>query len=200
MKIVVATRNQGKMKEIKAILNDVGMEVVSLDAMNIDIDVEEDGETFEENALKKATEIMEVCHEITLADDSGLEVDYLNGEPGVYSARYAGENATDEDRNQKLLKALEGVPLEKRSARFVSVIAVVFPEGGKIIVRGTCEGVIHFEPIGRHGFGYDPLFYMPEYDKTMAQMDSKLKNKISHRAKALQLLTEELKAVGTEQE
>ena len=200
MKIVVATRNQGKMKEIKAILNDVGMEVVSLDAMNIDIDVEEDGETFEENALKKATEIMEVCHEITLADDSGLEVDYLNGEPGVYSARYAGENATDEDRNQKLLKALEGVPLEKRSAKFVSVIAVVFPEGGKIIVRGTCEGVIHFEPIGRHGFGYDPLFYMPEYDKTMAQMDSKLKNKISHRAKALQLLTEELKAVGTEQE
>ncbi len=200
MKIVVATRNQGKMKEIKAILNDVGMEVVSLDAINIDIDVEEDGETFEENALKKATEIMEVCHEITLADDSGLEVDYLNGEPGVYSARYAGENATDEDRNQKLLKALEGVPLEKRSARFVSVIAVVFPEGGKIIVRGTCEGVIYFEAVGRHGFGYDPLFYMPEYDKTMAQMDSKLKNKISHRAKALQLLTEELKAVGTEQE
>lgn len=193
MKIVVATKNKGKIKEIKEILSDMNIDVIAQSELGIDVEVEEDGKTFRQNAFKKASEIMKVCHEVTLADDSGLEVDYLNGAPGVYSARYAGENATDQDRNRKLLEAMEGVPDEKRNARFVCAIAVVFPNGTSLIVEGKCEGRIGFEPKGQNGFGYDPLFYVPEYDMTMAQMDSTIKNKISHRAKALRLMKEELK-------
>ncbi len=193
MKIVVATRNKGKLKEIKNIFEDMNIEVVSQDEIDIYIDVDEDGETFEENALKKATEIMDICQEITLADDSGLEVDYLDGAPGIYSARYAGENATDEDRNNKLLEALKDVPLEKRTARFVCVIAVVFPDGKRLLVEGKCEGVINFNAVGQHGFGYDPLFYVPEYNMTMAEMNETLKNRISHRAQALIQLKQNLK-------
>ncbi|MDK2810600.1 MAG: XTP/dITP diphosphohydrolase [Petroclostridium sp.] len=193
MRMVVATKNKGKIKEITEILQDLGIQVVSQDELNIKIDVVEDGTTFEENAVKKASEIMNISKEITLADDSGLEVDYLNGAPGIYSARYAGPNATDYDNNNKLLKALEGVPFEKRTARFVCAIAAVFPDGRKIVARGECEGIINFQPAGQNGFGYDPLFYIPEYGMTMAEIDPQLKNKISHRAKALNMLKEELK-------
>ncbi|MBZ4646327.1 MAG: non-canonical purine pyrophosphatase, rdgB/HAM1 family [Clostridia bacterium] len=193
MRMVVATKNKGKIKEITEILQDLGIQVVSQDELNIKIDVVEDGTTFEENAVKKASEIMNISKEITLADDSGLEVDYLNGAPGIYSARYAGPNATDYDNNNKLLKALEGVPFEKRTARFVCTIAAVFPDGRKIVARGECEGIINFQPAGQNGFGYDPLFYIPEYGMTMAEIDPQLKNKISHRAKALNMLKEELK-------
>lgn len=193
MKIVVASKNKGKIEEISEILHDMGVEVVSQEQLNIRVDVEEDGITFEENALKKAVTVMQICNEVTLADDSGLEVDYLDGAPGIYSARYAGENATDKDRNQKLLEALKDVPREERTAKFVCAVAAVFPNGHKIIVRGECEGIINFEPVGNNGFGYDPLFYMPEYHMTMAEMDEQLKNKISHRAKALSLFKKQLK-------
>jgi len=191
MKIVVATKNQGKIKEIKRILDGMEVQVVSQYDMGIHKTVEEDGATFEENALKKAKEIMELTGEITLADDSGLVVDYLNGAPGVYSARYAGEGATDEENNNKLLEALKDVPFEKRMARFVCVIAAVWPDGKRIISRGECSGMIHFKPAGKNGFGYDPLFFIPEYNKTMAEIDFELKNKISHRAKALELFKAE---------
>ncbi len=193
MRVVVATRNEGKIKEINQIMSDIGIKAVSQQELGINTVVVEDGSTFEENALKKAREVMKICREITLADDSGLEVDYLNGAPGIYSARYAGEKATDWERNQKLLSALEGVPFEKRTARFVCAIAVVFPDGQETVVRGECKGFIAFEPAGSGGFGYDPLFSIPEYNKTMAELDMSIKNKISHRARALSLLREVLK-------
>ncbi|MGE4283548.1 MAG: XTP/dITP diphosphatase [Clostridia bacterium] len=192
MKIVVATRNQGKVKEIQDILRTMQIEVLPQDALNINTDVEETGSTFEENALIKAQEIAKMTNEITIADDSGLEVDYLNGAPGIYTARYAGEGATDMDKMDKLLKALEGVAFKKRTARFVCAAAAMFPDGRKIVVRGECEGSIAFEPAGEKGFGYDPLFYLHEYQVTMAQIDETLKNKISHRARAFQLLKKEL--------
>ncbi len=185
MRIVVATRNKGKIKEIKEILNSIDINAISMAERGIDIEVNEDGATFKENAFKKAKEIMEICGEVTLADDSGLEVDYLGGAPGVCSARYAGENATDNDRNRKLLKELEGVPLEKRSARFVCAIACVFPNGETIETQGECEGFIAIEPKGSNGFGYDPVFYVKDYDLMMAELDTGIKNRISHRAKAL---------------
>ena len=187
MKLVVATKNKGKIKEINSILGDMGITVLSQDDLNINVDVEENGAAFEENAMKKAKEIMAIAGEITLADDSGLEVDYLDGAPGIYSARYGGEGASDADKNNKLLKALEGVPLEERTARFVCVIAASFPDGSSFTVRGECEGRIQFEAQGENGFGYDPLFYIEEYKKTMAQLEPEIKNKISHRAKALEL-------------
>lgn len=191
MKIVVATKNKGKIKELEYILRDLNVQIVSQRDMNIDVEVEEDGTTFEENALKKATEIMKLSGEVTLADDSGLEVDYLNGAPGIFSARYAGEGASDADRNNKLLAELKDVPFEKRTARFVCVIAAVWPDGRKIVTRGECHGIIHFKPVGNNGFGYDPIFFIPEYNRTMAELNSELKNKISHRAKAMELFKKE---------
>jgi len=191
LKIVVATKNKGKIKELEYILRDLNVQIVSQRDMNIDVEVEEDGTTFEENALKKATEIMKLSGEVTLADDSGLEVDYLNGAPGIFSARYAGEGASDADRNNKLLAELKDVPFEKRTARFVCVIAAVWPDGRKIVTRGECHGIIHFKPVGNNGFGYDPIFFIPEYNRTMAELNSELKNKISHRAKAMELFKKE---------
>lgn len=192
-RFIVATKNKGKLEEIKEILRDFPYEVISMEEAGITVDIEETGTTFEENAMIKAEEIFRITGETVMADDSGLEVDYLNGAPGIYSSRFAGEGATDEDKNRKLLKLLEGVPFEKRTARFVCVIAVIFPDGQRFTVRGTCDGYIGFEPVGDNGFGYDPLFYVPEYNMTTAQMEPGLKNKISHRGKALAKMVEELK-------
>lgn len=192
-RFIVATKNKGKLAEIKEILHDFSFEVISMEEAGITKDIEENGTTFEENALIKAEEIFRVTGEMVMADDSGLEVDYLNGAPGIYSSRFAGEGATDEDKNKKLLKLLEGVPFEKRSARFVCVIAVIFPDGQRFTVKGTCDGYIGFEPIGNNGFGYDPLFFMPEYNMTTAQMEPEQKNRISHRGKALAKMVEELR-------
>lgn len=192
-KFLVATKNKGKLKEIEEILAGLPFEVVSMEQAGIDKDIEEYGTTFEENAMIKAKELYRLTGEMVMADDSGLEVDYLNGAPGIYSARFAGEGATDEDKNKKLLELLEGVPFEKRSARFVCVIAVVFPDGRSFTVKGTCDGYIGFAPQGTNGFGYDPLFFLPEYNMTTAQLDPDEKNKISHRGKALKAMVEKLK-------
>jgi len=191
-KFIAATKNKGKIHEISEILKDFPYEVLSMESLGIDIDIEETGSTFEENALIKAKEINRITGEIVMADDSGLEVDFLNGAPGIYSARFAGENATDEEKNRKLLHLLKDVPFDKRAARFVCVIAVVFPDKSSFTVRGTCEGYISHKPEGNNGFGYDPIFYVPEYQMTTAQMASEMKHKISHRGKALRLMVDEL--------
>lgn len=192
-RFIAATKNKGKIKEIKEILVDFPYDVISMGDAGINIDIDENGSSFEENALIKAREVSRLTGEITMADDSGLVVDYLNGAPGIYSSRFAGVGATDEDNNRKLLKLLTGVPHEKRTARFVCAVAVVFPDGRYFTVRGTCEGYIGEKPEGSNGFGYDPLFYVPEYGMTVAQMDSGLKNEISHRGKALRLMVDKLK-------
>jgi XTP/dITP diphosphohydrolase len=187
MKLVLATRNKGKVKELAGSLGACGIEVLSLDDFPQVGEIEEDGTTFTENAIKKARETSILTATLALADDSGLEVDCLKGEPGVYSARYAGVGSSDRANNDKLLSQLAGVPTEKRTARFQCVIAIAHPNGAIHTVQGTCEGVIGHEPKGDMGFGYDPLFYLPEYDKTFAQLELTLKNKISHRGKALAL-------------
>lgn len=193
MRIVAATKNRHKIEEIQAIAGEFGMEVVSrTDAGAPDIDVAEDGDTFEENSEKKAREIMELCGEITIADDSGLEVDALGGAPGVISARFAGEDGNDFKNNEKLLSLLADVPWEQRTARFVSVITMVYPDGGKIVARGECEGHIIYQPKGSNGFGYDPLFVPDGYDRTFAELSAAEKNKISHRGAALQNLRKKL--------
>ncbi len=191
-RLIVATKNKGKIIEIKQVLSGLQLDVISMNEAGIDIDVVEDGSTFEENSLKKALEISKVSNSMVLADDSGLEVDFLDGAPGIYSARFAGPEASDADKNKKLLEMLKDVPFEKRTARFVCAIAVVFPDGRDFVVRGTCEGFIDFECKGSNGFGYDPLFFIQQFDKTMAEIDSDLKNKISHRAKALALMQDKL--------
>lgn len=188
-RIIVASRNQHKIDEIKEITKKYGYDVVSRDEAKVPkIEIVEDGETFEENSLKKAEEIGKLTGEIIVADDSGLMVDYLDGAPGVYSARFAGEEANDENNNQKLLNLLIDVPIEKRDAKFISVITMLFPNGKKIVARGECCGKIIFEPKGEGGFGYDPLFVPTGYDKTYAELTKEEKNKISHRAKALEKL------------
>jgi len=192
-KFVVATKNRGKLKEIAEILEGMNLEVISMEQAGVSEDIEEYGSTFEENALIKAREVHKRTGELVMADDSGLEVDYLNGAPGIYSSRFAGEGASDTDRNNKLLELLKDVPFEKRKARFVCAIAVILPDGTSFTVRGTCEGYIAFEPVGTNGFGYDPLFFLPEYNKTAAQLEASKKHEISHRGKALKLMLEELK-------
>lgn len=188
-KIIFATGNENKMKEIRMILADLGMPILSMKETGINVDVVEDGTTFEENALKKATEIAKhVDNCIVLADDSGLEIDYLNKEPGIYSARYAGEDTSYDIKNNLLLSRLEGVPDEKRTARFVCAVAAAFPDGTTEVVRGTIEGRIGHEIIGENGFGYDPIFYLPEYGCTTAQMDPDKKNELSHRGNALRAM------------
>lgn len=185
-KIIFATGNQNKMKEIRMILADLGMPIVSMKEAGVDIDVVEDGTTFEENALIKATEIAKVAPGcIVLADDSGLEIDYLNKEPGIYSARYAGVDTSYDIKNNLLLQRLEGVPDEKRTARFVCAVAAAFPDGSTEVVRGTIEGMIGYEIAGENGFGYDPIFYLPEYGCTTAELSPEKKNELSHRGKAL---------------
>ena len=185
MQIVLATRNRGKIREIKYILSDLPIEIKSLlDFPNIP-EIEEKGNTFEENALIKAKTVAKLTDLPALADDSGLAVDCLNGAPGVYSARYAGEGADDKKNNEKLLRELEGIPLERRGAAFVCVIALCIPKGNCYIEEGKCKGVISLSPRGSYGFGYDPIFFLPDYGKTMAELPLEVKNQISHRYKAL---------------
>ena len=193
MRFVAATGNKGKLKEIKEILADFPLDVVSMGEAGIHDEIDETGKTFEENAVIKARYIAGLTNDIVIADDSGLEVDYLNGEPGIYSSRFAGEGASDEDKNRKLLRLLQGVPFEKRTGRFVCAVAVVFPDGRSFTVQGKCEGYIGEKPAGFNGFGYDPLFYVPGYEMTIAEMDTETKNSISHRGKALRMMVQELK-------
>ena len=193
-KIIFATSNEGKMKEVRSILEDLGMEVLSMKEAGIQADVVEDGTTFEENAVIKATEIQKICGEIVLADDSGLEVDYLNKEPGIYSARYMGEDTSYRIKNKSLIDRLQGVEDEKRTARFVCAIAAAFPDGTVEVTRGTIEGRIGYEEKGENGFGYDPIFYVPEYGCTTAELSPEQKNEVSHRGKALRLMKEIIRA------
>lgn len=183
--MIFATGNMGKMKEIKAILGDIGEEILSMKEAGIDMDIVEDGSTFEENAIIKAKAVMERTGQLALADDSGLEIDALNKEPGIYSARYMGEDTPYEIKNRNIIERMKGVKGKDRSARFVCVIAAAFPDGEIITTRGTIEGVIAEEPAGENGFGYDPIVYVPEYGMTTGQMDPDAKNAISHRGKAL---------------
>ena len=191
-KIVFATGNEGKMREIRMILSDMNVEVLSLKEAGIHLDIEENGTTFEENAMIKAKAVAEVTDAIVLADDSGLEVDYLNKEPGIYSARYMGEDTSYHIKNANLIQRLEGVPDEKRTARFVCVIAAVFPDGTTAITRDTIEGMIAYEEHGINGFGYDPIFYLPELACTTAELPADKKNELGHRGKALRKMKQEL--------
>ncbi|MCI6122300.1 MAG: RdgB/HAM1 family non-canonical purine NTP pyrophosphatase [Lachnospiraceae bacterium] len=191
-KIIFATGNAHKMIEIRMILENLGMEILSQKEAGITADVVEDGKTFEENALIKATKIAEAAanmpkykNAVVLADDSGLEIDYLNKEPGIYSARYMGEDTSYDIKNQNLIDRLDGVPDEKRTARFVCAIAAAFPDGSSEVVRGTMEGIIGYEIAGENGFGYDPIFYLPEYGCTSAQLAPEKKNELSHRGEGL---------------
>ena len=184
-KLLLGTNNQAKVREYRSLLPDIAYELVTLAEEGISIAVEEVGESLEENARLKATVIAGESRLLTLADDSGLEVDALGGEPGRFSARYAGENATDRERIEYLLQRLDGVPQENRAARFRCVIALAMPDGKVELCSGECPGFITFEPRGEHGFGYDPIFYLPEMGKTMAELPPAQKNKISHRAQAV---------------
>lgn len=191
-KIIFATSNEGKMKEIRMILNDIPYEILSLKDAGIKVDIEENGTTFEENAILKAKTIMELTNEIVLADDSGLEVDAMGGQPGIYSARFLGEDTSYEVKNNYILNELKNVPDEKRTARFVCAIACAFPDGRCKTVRGTIEGKIGYKIAGTNGFGYDPIFFVPEYNCTTAELTPEQKNLISHRAKALNAMKKEL--------
>ncbi len=192
-KAILASNNKHKLEEIHAILKDFEYELVSMhDAGLVNFEIVEDGETFEENSLIKAQAVMDKLGVISIADDSGLMVDYINGAPGVYSARYAGPSCDYHDNNEKLLSELKDVPLEKRTARFVSVITILFRSGKKIVARGEAEGHIAFKYHGDNGFGYDPLFIDIKSGKSFAELSSKEKNTISHRGKALEILKEKL--------
>lgn len=192
-KIVFATGNVGKLREIKEILSDMDLEVVSMKEIGADVPIEENGATFEENALIKAKAVAKECGEIVLADDSGLEVDFMNKEPGVYSARYMGKDTPYSEKNANIIERLEGVSEEERTARFVCAIAAAFPNGEEIITHGEIEGRIGYEEKGKNGFGYDPIFYVPELGKTTAELSDEEKNRISHRGKALRKMKEELR-------
>lgn len=191
-KLVFATGNEGKMREIREILGRPGLTILSQKEAGIVSDAEENGTTFEANALIKARAVAAQTNAPVLADDSGLEIDYLNGEPGVYSARYMGEDTPYEIKNQKLLDLLEGVPEEKRTARFVCVIAAVLPDGREFTTRGTIEGIIGYESRGEGGFGYDPIFFVPEFGCSTAELTMEQKNLVSHRGKALRAMKEVL--------
>ncbi len=197
-KILFATGNEGKMREIRMIMEDMDVELLSMKEAGISTDIEEDGTTFEENALIKARAVADcTCgEEIVLADDSGLEIDYLNGEPGIYSARYMGEDTSYRIKNAELLRRLQGVPKEERGARFVCAMAAVAPLAGggrkELVVRGVIEGYIGWEEKGNNGFGYDPIFYVDEYGCSTAELDGEVKNQISHRGNALRLMKERL--------
>lgn len=189
-RMIFATGNENKMVEIREILGDLPLEILSMKQAGIRADIEENGTSFEENALIKAREVCRLAGEMVLADDSGLEIDYLNGEPGIYSARYMGENTSYRVKNKNLMERLEGVPDEKRTARFVCAIAAVFPDGKELVVRGTVEGIIGYEERGENGFGYDPIFYLPERGLTTAELPPEEKNSISHRGNALRKMKE----------
>jgi len=193
VRLILASNNEGKIKEFSQILNEIGIEVVSLKQIGLDVEVIEDKETFIENAIKKATEVCGICGQPVLADDSGLAVDYLNGAPGVYSARYSCPEPTPEKNRIKLLEELKDVPYEQRTARFVCMLALVFPDGRFVTSRGECEGIITEEQIGESGFGFDPLFYYPPFNKTFAELNADEKNEVSHRGQAIRNLRDELK-------
>ncbi len=192
MKIVFATGNQGKMKEIREILGDLGDEILSMKEAGISLDIEENGTTFEENALIKARAVAAYTDAVVLADDSGLEVDYLDKAPGVYSARFMGEDTSYDIKNAAILEKMEGVPKEQRTARFVSAIAAVLPDKTELTTIGTIEGYIGYEMAGENGFGYDPIFYVDEYGCSTAELSMEEKNKISHRGKSLRKMKEAL--------
>ena len=189
-RMIFATGNENKMKEIREILGALPLEILSMKEAGVSADIVEDGKTFEENALIKARAICKLAGEMVLADDSGLEIDYLNKEPGIYSARYMGEDTSYHIKNKSLIDRLEGVPDEKRTARFVCAIAAVLPDGKELVVRGTVEGIIGYEEKGENGFGYDPIFYLPERGCTTAELPPEEKNSISHRGNALRLMKE----------
>lgn len=195
MRIIFATGNAGKLKEIKMILADLGMEILSMKEAGIQVEIEENGKTFEENAIIKAKAIAAHCQDLVLADDSGLEVDALNKEPGVYSARYMGEETSYHVKNANIIERLEGVTGKERSARFVCAIAAVLPDGSVLTSQGTIEGEIGYEEQGENGFGYDPIFVVPEYGCTTAQLSPEIKNQLSHRGKALQEMKKKLQEI-----
>ena len=197
MDVVAATQNKHKIKEMDAITGKYGFKLISRsDAGVPDFEIEETGETFEENSLIKAMEIYTACGKITIADDSGLMVDYLNGAPGLFSARFAGEEGNDKKNYEKLLKLLNGLPDEKRTAKFVTVITMVFSEDDIIIARGECKGHILNEPRGEKGFGYDPVFAPEGYKQSFGELGPEVKNRISHRANALKALAEQLEKLN----
>lgn len=195
MKMIAATNNDHKLIEIRDILKDTGVRILSLKDIGLDIEVEENGSSFEENALIKAREICKATGQATMADDSGLEVAALDGAPGIRSARYSGETGAlkDKKNNEKLLANLEGVPAENRDARFCSAVAAVFPDGREFVVKGFVYGKIGFAEAGHNGFGYDPLFIVDGYGKTMAELGAEVKNKISHRSNALKEFVQKIK-------
>jgi len=198
--LLIATHNRGKLREYRDLLRDVPVQLTYLDEVGIHVDVPETGRTFAENAVQKALAYARMSGLLTLADDSGLEVDALGGAPGVHSARYAGPDASDADRVRKLLTVLRGVPSEARSARFRCVIALATPEGDVYTADGTVEGIIADTPRGTHGFGYDPVFYLPELGCTMAELPPAEKNRISHRARAVAAIRPILqRLIGREQ-
>lgn len=194
MKIVVATGNSGKIREIKEILSDIDTQIYSMKELGINSEPDENGKTFEENALIKARTLHGLLKEdaLVLADDSGLVIDYLNGEPGIYSARYMGEDTAYTIKCQNILDRLSGVPNEKRSARFISSIALIYPDGREETVTASMEGYIAKEAKGRGGFGYDPIFYVEEFKKNVAELSDDEKNSISHRGKALRLMRDKI--------
>lgn len=201
-RIVFATGNAGKIREIEAILADLGLEVVSMREAGVSVDIEENGSTYEENALIKSRAVAAGLRDagqqggtVVMADDSGLEVDYLNGEPGVYSARYMGEDTSYRIKNASLVSRLEGVDDGRRTARFVCAIAAVLPDGQELTSRGVIEGRIGYGEKGNNGFGYDPIFYVPELGRTTAELSEDEKNRVSHRGNALQLMKRQLKGI-----
>jgi XTP/dITP diphosphohydrolase len=193
MKLLLATHNPGKKAEYVALLQGLELELVTLADLGITDVIAEDGETFAQNALLKARGYAKATGLLTLADDSGLEVDALGGAPGIYTARYGGEGLSDEERYRLLLRNLQGVPDEQRTARFRCVIALAWPDGRTELAEGVCEGRIAHEPRGEHGFGYDPVFYLPEFGRTMAELPAEVKNRLSHRARAAAIAREILK-------
>jgi XTP/dITP diphosphohydrolase len=193
-KIIIGSGNKHKIEEIKAFFKELKLEFKALPEDRELAEVVENGKSYKENALKKARQRAEELNEIVLADDSGLSVDYLDGAPGIYSARFGGEDLNDEEKYLKILSILNGVPQDKRKAAFISAVALVDPfKKEEIVVEGICKGIIAEEPSGDNGFGYDPIFYLPEYDKTMAEISQEEKNKISHRAQALKKMKDVLK-------
>lgn len=196
MKIVFATGNAGKMREVKAILADLNMEVLSMKEVGVTAKADENGTTFVENAIIKAKEIAsKVPGAIVMSDDSGLVVDALNGEPGIYSARYMGEDTSYRIKNANIISRLEGVPVEKRTARFACAIAAVMPDGSVLTTEGAIEGYIGYEERGEGGFGYDPIFMVPEYGRSTAELTAEEKNAISHRGRALEAMKVKLQGV-----
>lgn len=192
-KLIFATTNPGKIREVQAILANEKIKVLSLKEAGIEVEVEENGDTFEENALIKARAIAEQVRDaIVLADDSGLEIDYMNGEPGVHSARYLGKDTSYEYKNQVIIERLKDVAEDKRSARFVCAMAAILPMGKVCVAKGIMEGLIAYEIKGENGFGYDPVFYLPQFQMTAAQISEEQKNEISHRGRALRSMKEQL--------